>query len=424
MPRYNAVFGHMLVLRQQMNDLPADCTTNHFFLKTTEEFPNGLFYFDLWPFTKPLLVVNSPTAANQLAHAGLDKPEEINLAMHNLTDGPNLFIMEEQPWKVWRPLFTPGFTIVLEVNVFCDLLRGQARHGTMFQLENLTIRLTIDVIGAVSVDSRWNYQVRDHPLASALRTQIEWTEFGSEMSPWYRYHPMHPLILWYNNRRLAKLVDAEILKRYNELRASSAGRKGDASVKDSKHDTTSSALIYCYHGLTVKPEAMEKLRAEDDEVFGDVATTVATISDRPHLLNQLPYTLVVIKESLRLFPPASSMRMGKPGINIVDEEGTSFPTESCYYWKDPDSFIPERWLVGPEDPLYPPKGAWRPFEFGPRSCLGQTLALVELKTVLWDQKHRISGTRIAVGTRAYWVEGGGGGAYPAERYPCTVTLRE
>ena len=334
------------------------------------------------------------------------------------------------------------------------------------------------------------YQLRDHPIASALRKQIEWTSFGSEMNPFSRYNMLRPLFLWYNNRRLGSLIHDEIMKRYKELKSSSkAGevssgnasrsiitlalqeylKENDVSVEATPskefldiasaqlrlflfagHDTTSSALIYCYHALSMRPESMKRLRAEHDEVFGDISTTAGSITESPQLLNQLPYTLAVIKEALRLWPPASCIRGGKAGVNIVDDNGMSFPTEGCFvwqialllqrnpkFWKDADSFIPERWLVGPEDPLYPIKGTWRPFEFGPRNCLGQTLALTELKVVLvmtarkfniapaydqWDQSHKSSRTRVVKGNRAYQVEGGGGGAHPAERYPCTVAL--
>lgn len=333
--------------------------------------------------------------------------------------------------------------------------------------------------------------MQEHPLATALRTQIDWTSFGSELNPFDLYNPWRPITLWFNNRRLKKLIQAEILKRYTELKSGSAREPG-SSTKHSKsiitlvlqeylkendysvtatlskefldiacaqlrffvfagHDTTSSAIIYCYHALSERPDAMQRLRAEHDQVLGDASTTEDAITENPHLLNQLPYTLAVIKEVLRLWPPASSMRGGKPGVSIVDDDGTSFPTDNCYvwtislllhrnpkYWKDPDSFLPERWLVGPEDPLHPIKGAWRPFEFGPRNCIGQTLALTELKVVLamtartfdiipaydqWDRKHRNNRIKTVEGNRAYQVEGGGGGAHPAERYPCTVTLR-
>lgn len=143
------------------------------------------------------------------------------------------------------------------------------------------------------------------------------------------------------------------------------------------HDTTSSTLCYCYHLLSSHPEAMATLRAEHDTVLGtDLSKVPSLLIDNPHLLNQLPYTLAVIKETMRLFPAASSMREGSAGVTIIDEAGNSYPTEGVYvwvlhlaiqrnpkYWKEPDSFITERWLVGPDDPLYPVKRAWQPFEF-------------------------------------------------------------
>lgn len=48
-------------------------------------------------------------------------------------------------------------------------------------------------------------------------------------------------------------------------------------------------------------------------------------------------------------------------------------------FNDPDSFAPDRFL-GPHGSI--PSGAWRPFEKGPRSCVGQGLALIEIKLAL------------------------------------------
>lgn len=52
-------------------------------------------------------------------------------------------------------------------------------------------------------------------------------------------------------------------------------------------------------------------------------------------------------------------------------------------WKDPDTFNPSRFLVtDPSDPLFPKKGAWRPFEMGSRNCIGQELAMIETKIIM------------------------------------------
>ena len=83
------------------------------------------------------------------------------------------------------------------------------------------------------------------------------------------------------------------------------------------------------------------------------------------------------------------------------------------------SFKPERWLLKPSDPDYPIKGAWRGFEFGPRNCIGQELAVIEMKIVMalmmrefeiipayeeWDQMNNTRGIKLnPEGERAYQV---------------------
>lgn len=72
-----------------------------------------------------------------------------------------MITMSGEVWKTWRNLFNPGFSpsyllqlaplIVDEVNVFCSLLREQAKVDGIFQLEDLTLRLTVDIIASVAL---------------------------------------------------------------------------------------------------------------------------------------------------------------------------------------------------------------------------------------------------------------------------------
>jgi len=220
------------------------------------------------------------------------------------------------------------------------------------------------------------------------------------------------------------------------------------------HDTTSSTLLYCYLLLSRHPEAMSKVRTEHSKVFGSdfsIENINRTIANDPTLLNQIPYTLAIIKEVLRIFPPAGSIRHGRPNLYLADESGRRYPTEGCHIWTltlamhhspdvfvQPEKFIPDRWLVGPNDPLYPKKASWRPFEWGPRACIGQTLAQLELKVALvmtarmfdvapayeeWDERYPRKGVKSVDGNRAYQAEMGGGGAHPVDGFPVRITVR-
>ena len=214
------------------------------------------------------------------------------------------------------------------------------------------------------------------------------------------------------------------------------------------HDTTSSTLCYIFYLLSRNPAALQRVRAEHDKIFGaDLTQTNAKITANPRALNQLPFTLAVIKETLRLFPAASTVRDGEPGFSIT-HNGHSYPTEGFTvwsmhqvmhrepaYWPEPDSFIPDRWLVSKDHGLYPVRGAWRPFEFGPRNCIGQELALLELKLVMVltlrefdiEAKYDVGGQvgkgpKIVNGERAYQVLTGT--TRPADGFPCQVSFME
>lgn len=192
------------------------------------------------------------------------------------------------------------------------------------------------------------------------------------------------------------------------------------------HDTTATVMAYVFYELSRNPEKAAILRAEHDTVFGTVASEAAArISANPTLLNQLPYTLAVLKETLRLWPPIGTVRIGAKNFTLRNPDtGVVFPAEDfCLfgtsttsqrlpnYWPSPESFIPERFMTRDEnDPLHPLKNAFRSFEMGPRNCIGQELVSLELRIVLaltvrefdMETAYNIKGAEVE-GTKAYQV---------------------
>jgi cytochrome P450 len=322
-------------------------------------------------------------------------------------------------------------------------------------------------------------------LADCMLSQIRWHQAGAEVNPlgflniarWY----MH----WCNGRQMDQYIGQELDKRYNEYRADTGNIRSkavidlvlqahlteNAAAKPEKldpefrafairqvrmflfagHDSTSSTICYTLHLLSKKADALTRLRAEHDEVFGtDISAVPSMLEKHPNLANSLPYTTAVLKEAMRLFPPASCSRAGKPNSSVTDDHGNVCPTEHAMvwiihvgmhrapqYWKRPDEFLPERWLVEPGHELYPMKGAWRAFEHGPRNCIAQSLSMTELRIVLacivrefdfspayeeWDRLHPRSGLKTYRGERVYQIEGGA--AHPVEHYPCRVFFRK
>ena len=161
------------------------------------------------------------------------------------------------------------------------------------------------------------------------------------------------------------------------------------------HDTSSTTICYIFYLLKKNPLVLDEVCKEHDAVFGKNASAAAElIRQDPYILNRLEYSLAVIKETLRIFPVASSVREGEPNLHIFDPgTGRSYPTEGCMIWmlvpaiqhhpnlwSDPEIFRPDRFLGLNAASL--PKDAYRPFEKGPRSCIGQELAYLEIKVAM------------------------------------------
>ena len=135
--------------------------------------------------------------------------------------------------------------------------------------------------------------------------------------------------------------------------------------------------------LAENPAVEGRLHRELAEQLGD---------DEPNLedLRRLPYTLQVVKEVLRLHPPAPFYVRDATADDVID--GYRIPAGGAVmvspyfthrhpdFWPDPERFDPDRWTPEAEAGRHPT--AYHPFAAGPRVCIGNSFVLLEAHLLL------------------------------------------
>ncbi len=149
------------------------------------------------------------------------------------------------------------------------------------------------------------------------------------------------------------------------------------------HETTARTMTFAWYALAANPAVAEKLCAELDQTLGGRAPTVDD-------LRALPYTLQVVKETLRLYPAAPFYIRDAVGADTIG--GFDIPAGagvmlSPYYthrhpdfWPEPERFDPERWTKDKESARH--SHAYHPFAAGPRICIGNNFSLLESHLLL------------------------------------------
>lgn len=164
MPPYNLFLGHLPVVYSILSKLPSDAHPLYLADQLTRKYLDmgPVFYVDLWPFYPPILFANSPAAAYQLLQEhSLPKGNPVRKFMYPLTKNNDLVTMEGATWKEWRSAFNPAFSAshlitlvpsMLEaVSTYSKVLAEHAEMNDIFSLEDVTIGLTLTIIGIVTL---------------------------------------------------------------------------------------------------------------------------------------------------------------------------------------------------------------------------------------------------------------------------------
>ncbi|VVC43860.1 Cytochrome P450, E-class, group I,Cytochrome P450,Cytochrome P450, conserved site [Cinara cedri] len=152
-------------------------------------------------------------------------------------------------------------------------------------------------------------------------------------------------------------------------------------------ETVSTSMSFCLYELALKKDIQDKVRNEILEVKAKYNGQMNSES-----INELHYMSMVIKETLRKYPPLVTLNrvVTKPYVipetNIKLKTGTKvvIPVHAIHYdskyYSDPYDFNPERFSEENVHNLYP--NTYMPFGDGPRFCIGKRFAEFEMKMAL------------------------------------------
>ncbi len=359
-------------------------------------------------------LLNNPEAIQEFLVTHRDKhtkdPRDAKLLGRFL--GLGLLTNEGENHKQQRKLVQPAFHMK-RIQAYADVMVAHTnalldtwRTGSTIDVDHEMTKLTLNIV----TKTLFNANVTEAEAEAVSRAldelQADMTKLSTLIVPVPAWLPLAI------NRRIkanTAIIDRIVWRVIEERRAAgtdegdllsmlllSKGEDGapgmtDQQVRDevitlflAGHETTANAMTWTLYLLSQHPEALQRLQEELDS---GLAGRTPTIADLP----QLAWNEMVLKESMRLYPPAWSL-----GPRIVHTPipigGYTIPKNTAVmvspytmhhnarYWPDPERFDPERFSAENERARH--KYAYIPFGAGPRVCIGNTFALMEAQLIL------------------------------------------
>ena len=319
--------------------------------------------------------------------------------------GNGLFTDEGQSWLENRRLIQPAFhnnkvqkyfeIIKLHANKMSETLDRQQEINVMSESTQVTLNIITDTLFGV-VDSGNNDEIEEN-LPFALKYMIKRVTSSLNSPMWFpsKKNRKFKKVTRSLKNIIFKILEQKKKEGYSDDLLSWLMQIQDEDtlkgmtkdqLKDeiltfylAGHETTAVSLTWGLYYLLNNDEVLEKLQNEINTVNPSVSTEWKEI-------NKMGYLDLVVKEILRKASPI--WVLGREAIKDDDfdefklkkGESVIFSPFMLHhhedYWGNPDSFNPDRF----KEEIAP--NTYLPFGAGPRQCIGNNFAIMELKVLL------------------------------------------
>lgn len=367
------------------------------------------------PFTTIVIAANPEVVKYVLLENNKNYRKSLAYDMLKLLLGQGLLTSEGDFWKKQRKLIQPAFhkqkladltaMMVNRTSEEVSKLESAAQQGEYFDIVNTMTALTLDIISqAIFSDG-----ITDKSeLVSKQITMLN--QYATEkLNQPIRLPASVPTPGNIKQRKSIKILDdiifsiidkrrkegiskSDLLSMLVDARDDETGEEMDKQqLRDeimtifiAGNETTANAMSWTLYLLSQNPDAQQKMMHEiDEKLDSGVALTFETIM-------QFQYVRQVIDESLRIYPPAwivgrrnlSDDEIG--GYKIAKNTNVLMPILYLHhcekYWDEPSKFKPERFA--PEHKNKIDRYVYLPFGGGPRFCIGNNFAILEMQIIL------------------------------------------
>lgn len=313
----------------------------------------------------------------------------------------NLILMSGEKHKQHRRLMQPAFHHERIMQYGTDMIRFTERLTDEWQgrteielnqeMKKLTQRIAVKTLFGLANEEELDEM---GTLITQMTKSILWVTLAPVNLPFTPYRRalriaerLNALIRSLIERKRSEPEAADVLASLIHAHDEDGGRLTDEELVGhaftlfvAGHETTANALTWTIFLLSQHPDVMSDLLEELNEAVGE---------SEPNLekLNQLPLLEGVVKESLRLLPPApigarvttASCELG--GVTIPPKTNVYFSQFITHrlpeLYEEPNRFIPGRWSTIKRTPY-----EFLPFSAGPHMCIGWGFAMQEMKVVL------------------------------------------